>query len=461
MILYVDASCLLKRYVLEEASADVDAWMSHADFVATASISLAEVAAELARRPAWIKPSRVTRGRALEKLTEDWDDYIVIETDERRAAAVGMAAPPAGCGSGTPRGRPDDRRHGGADRGRVRVVRPGGEPGRARGGSRRDPASQVEAGTGPGRGAAADGGRYAAGPRGGSLSSHGRLAPQRLVRPPQDARPERAQARARQHARRPELGDRLSAVPDLRDHGARRAGGAARADRGHRRGDGEHHQVPVRAGRRLHRPPQALRARRLHPRRPRQARHRARARVGRRPSPAASPTASARACARRRATTSSRRTPSPGSRASPSACTAPWTRMGAVLGPLVALGAASRLHVLAALDLRHRRRSRACSASSSSCCLVREHRETPQQRGVPALAARRRRPSAGCSPARCSSPSATPATRSSCSRPRTSSAAGLHAAIGATCSTCSTTSCTPPGRCRSAASATASASTRW
>jgi predicted nucleic acid-binding protein len=88
MILYVDAGCLLRRYVLEEGSADVHAWIGHADFVATASISLAEVAAELARRPAWIKPSRVARGRALERLMEDWDDYIVIETDERRAAAT-------------------------------------------------------------------------------------------------------------------------------------------------------------------------------------------------------------------------------------------------------------------------------------------------------------------------------------------------------------------------------------
>jgi predicted nucleic acid-binding protein len=88
MILYVDASCLLKHYVLEEASGDVDAWIAHADFVATACTSLAEAAAELARRPPWIQPSRKVRGRALEKLTEDWADYIVIETDERRAAAI-------------------------------------------------------------------------------------------------------------------------------------------------------------------------------------------------------------------------------------------------------------------------------------------------------------------------------------------------------------------------------------
>ncbi len=66
----------------------MDAWISHADFVATASISLAEVAAELARRPAWIKPSRKTRSHALEKLIEEWGNYIVVETDERRAAAV-------------------------------------------------------------------------------------------------------------------------------------------------------------------------------------------------------------------------------------------------------------------------------------------------------------------------------------------------------------------------------------
>jgi len=68
MILYVDAGCLLRRYLPEEGSADVHAWIGHADFVVTASISLVEVASELARRPAWIKPSRVARGRALERL---------------------------------------------------------------------------------------------------------------------------------------------------------------------------------------------------------------------------------------------------------------------------------------------------------------------------------------------------------------------------------------------------------
>jgi uncharacterized protein len=99
MILYVDASCLLKRYVVEETSADVDAWMGHADLVATASLSLAEVAAELARRPAWIEPSRVKRGRALERLTEDWDHYIVIETDERRAAEIAWRRHLTGAGA--------------------------------------------------------------------------------------------------------------------------------------------------------------------------------------------------------------------------------------------------------------------------------------------------------------------------------------------------------------------------
>lgn len=88
MILYVDTSSLLKRYVLDEASADVDAWIGHADFVATASTSLVEAAADLSRRPAWTRPSRTALSRALEKLMQDWQNYIVIEADERRAAEI-------------------------------------------------------------------------------------------------------------------------------------------------------------------------------------------------------------------------------------------------------------------------------------------------------------------------------------------------------------------------------------
>jgi uncharacterized protein len=88
MILYLDTTSLLRHYVPEEASTAVDAWMAHADFVSTSCTSLVEAAAVLARRPLWEWPSRAARARALDRLGEDWDDYIVVDIDERRAAAI-------------------------------------------------------------------------------------------------------------------------------------------------------------------------------------------------------------------------------------------------------------------------------------------------------------------------------------------------------------------------------------
>ena len=101
--------------------------------------------------------------------------------------------------------------------------------------------------------------------------------------------------------------------------------------------------------------------------------------------PAASSTASARACARRRATTSSRRTRGPSSRGWPSACTAPWTRMGAVVGPLIALPLMSSRLVCAGSSPSPS--CRGSSACSSILLFVREHREQPQRARLPPLAA--------------------------------------------------------------------------
>ena len=177
------------------------------------------------------------------------------------------------------------------------------------------------------------------------------------------------------------------------------------------------------------------------------------------PSPGAPPTGWARACARRRATTSSRRTRGPASRASPSGCTAAWTRSGAVLGPLAAI-LLLELHVplrwifaLAVIP--------GLLSVLVIVLLVREHREAPQKRPSGSRCPGRPR-SAGCWPARWSSPWATRATPSCCSGPRTSSAARSSTRPSARpCSTSCTTSCTPPGRYLSAASATGWGSTRW
>jgi len=49
VIVYLDASALVKRYVAERGSKDVVEWTAAAEIVATSVISRAEVAAALAR----------------------------------------------------------------------------------------------------------------------------------------------------------------------------------------------------------------------------------------------------------------------------------------------------------------------------------------------------------------------------------------------------------------------------
>jgi hypothetical protein len=88
VILYLDASSLLKRYIREEASRDVDDWMACADAVATASETLPESAAVLPRLPPWGGLSQCDRRSALDAIERDWVDYAVVDPDERLASLL-------------------------------------------------------------------------------------------------------------------------------------------------------------------------------------------------------------------------------------------------------------------------------------------------------------------------------------------------------------------------------------
>jgi predicted nucleic acid-binding protein len=50
VILYLDASALVKRYIQEKASQDVNTWIETADMVVTGLLTRVEVAAAIARR---------------------------------------------------------------------------------------------------------------------------------------------------------------------------------------------------------------------------------------------------------------------------------------------------------------------------------------------------------------------------------------------------------------------------
>jgi predicted nucleic acid-binding protein len=73
VILYLDSSALVKRYIQEKASQDVNAWIEAADMVVTGLITRIEVAAAIARagRMKLIPPDEALA--ALSQLRTEWE----------------------------------------------------------------------------------------------------------------------------------------------------------------------------------------------------------------------------------------------------------------------------------------------------------------------------------------------------------------------------------------------------
>jgi len=92
MILYLDASALVKRYVAESGSVEVEEAISKAQAVGTALVSRAEVAAALASA---VRVHALTREQALACLQvfrEEWHDLVRVQvTDVMIARAVTFA----------------------------------------------------------------------------------------------------------------------------------------------------------------------------------------------------------------------------------------------------------------------------------------------------------------------------------------------------------------------------------
>jgi uncharacterized protein len=82
VILYLDASALVKRYVAEAGSTQVNQAIASAEIVGTALISRAEVAAALAKAVR-VKALALDKARAsLESFRRDWLDLVRIQTTE-------------------------------------------------------------------------------------------------------------------------------------------------------------------------------------------------------------------------------------------------------------------------------------------------------------------------------------------------------------------------------------------
>jgi predicted nucleic acid-binding protein len=82
MIVYLDASALVKHYVVEAGSAEVNQLLVRADVVGTAAISQAEVAATLARAARTGTLTRDEAEAALQVFRAEWVDLIRLQLTE-------------------------------------------------------------------------------------------------------------------------------------------------------------------------------------------------------------------------------------------------------------------------------------------------------------------------------------------------------------------------------------------
>lgn len=82
MIVYFDSSALVKRYIAETASAQVETLLAEAIVTGTSLISRAEVSAALAKavRMNWL--TRDLAGQSLRVFRTQWNNLIAVEVTE-------------------------------------------------------------------------------------------------------------------------------------------------------------------------------------------------------------------------------------------------------------------------------------------------------------------------------------------------------------------------------------------
>jgi predicted nucleic acid-binding protein len=82
MILYVDASALVKRYVAESGSREVNAWISESQMVTTSILSHTEVAAALNRANRLQMIDIKVCQAALELFRSEWESFVRLPVSE-------------------------------------------------------------------------------------------------------------------------------------------------------------------------------------------------------------------------------------------------------------------------------------------------------------------------------------------------------------------------------------------
>jgi len=92
LIVYLDASALVKRYVAEAGSAQVEALIGEAQATGTAVLSRAEVAAALAKAARVGLVTRESALKALQSFNVDWEHLIRLQFGEPLAARAATLA---------------------------------------------------------------------------------------------------------------------------------------------------------------------------------------------------------------------------------------------------------------------------------------------------------------------------------------------------------------------------------
>lgn len=82
MILYLDASALVKRYVAEPGSDQIARSISQADLVGTSLISRPEVAAALAKAIRVRVLKQEDAFASLQSFRKDWENFLRVEVSE-------------------------------------------------------------------------------------------------------------------------------------------------------------------------------------------------------------------------------------------------------------------------------------------------------------------------------------------------------------------------------------------
>ena len=92
MILYLDSSAIVKRYVTEAHSKELRALMDEAEVAATSMISRVEVAAAFARAVRLQALSQVTGRTSQARFAAEWPDFVRIPVTEVLVARAGGLA---------------------------------------------------------------------------------------------------------------------------------------------------------------------------------------------------------------------------------------------------------------------------------------------------------------------------------------------------------------------------------